>query len=407
MRISRRGVLAGATSVGFATRGWAQERPIRVGVLSDMSGPYHDTGGPTVVASAQQAVEDSGLPARGIAVEIVSADHQNKADIGMSIARQWFDRDGVDAVLDVNNSSIALAINGLVAEKNKVQLCTGAASTDLTGSGCSPNMVHWLNDTWCDAHATGSAVMRTGGDKWFFVVADYTFGHLIQQQTAQVVEAAGGKVMGTASYPFPATTDFSSFLVAAQASGANVVAFCNAAGDLVNCVKQSHEFGLAAAGIKLVGMVTYITDIHTLGAETAQGLLLNEPFYWDLNDRTRSFANRIKPKTPNNMPNGEHACAYGATLHYLKAVAELGAARAKASGRDAVDTMKRMPTDDDCFGAGSVRADGRVLHPVYLFQVKKPAESHGPWDLYNVIGTVPPEQAFRPLKDGGCKFIQS
>jgi branched-chain amino acid transport system substrate-binding protein len=372
-----------------------------------MSGPYHDTGGPTVVACARQAVEDSGLVARGISVEILAADHQNKADVGMSIARQWFDQGGVDAVLDVNNSSIALAINGLVTEKNKVQMCTGAASADLTGKGCSPNMVHWLNDTWCDAHATGSAVLKTGGDKWFFVVADYTFGHLIQAQTAQVVEAAGGKVMGAATYPFPSTTDFSSFLVAAQASGANVVAFCNAAGDLVNCVKQSHEFGLAAAGVKLVGMVTYITDIHTLGPDTAQGLLLNEPFYWDLNDRTRRFAARVKSKTPDNVPNGEHACAYGAVTHYLKAVGELGAARAKASGRDAVDAMKRMPTDDDCFGAGSVRADGRVLHPVYLFQVKTPAQSKGPWDLYSLIGTVPPEQAFRPLDEGGCSFIHS
>jgi branched-chain amino acid transport system substrate-binding protein len=370
-----------------------------------MSGPYHDTGGPTVVACAHQAVEDSGIASRGISVELLTADHQNKADVGMTIARQWFDRDDVDAVVDVNNSSIALAINGLVTEKNKVQLCTGAASTDLTGSGCSPNMVHWLNDTWCDAHATGSAVLKTGGDKWFFIVADYTFGHLIQQQTAQVVDEAGGKVMGVVTYPFPATTDFSSYLVSAQASGANVVAFCNASGDLVNCVKQSHEFGLAAAGIKLVGMVTYITDIHTIGPDVAQGLLLNEPFYWDLNDRTRSFTNRVKAKTPNNMPNGEHACAYGSVLHYLKAVAELGGARAKASGREAVETMKRMPTDDDCFGAGSVRADGRVLHPVYLFQVKTPSQSTGPWDLYNLSGTVQPEQAFRPLNEGGCKFV--
>ena len=407
MLISRRLTLAGMTSTALASPGRAQERPIRIGVLSDMSGPYHDTGGPTVVASARQAVEDSGINTKGIQVEILAADHQNKADIGMSIARQWFDQGGVDALLDVNNSAIALAINGLVTEKNKVQLCTGAASADLTGKGCSPNMVHWLNDTWCDAHATGSAILNTGGDKWFFIIADYSFGHLITQQTTQVVEAAGGKVMGSATYPFPSTTDFSSYLVAAQASGANVVAFCNAAGDLVNCVKQSHEFGLAAAGVKLVGMVTYITDIHTLGAETAQGLLLNEPFYWDLNDRTRSFANRIKSKTPSNVPNGEHACAYGSVFHYLKAVADIGAPRAIASGKDAVDAMKRIPTDDDCFGPGSVRADGRVLHPVYLFQVKTPAQSKGPWDLYNLIGMVPPEQAFRPLSEGGCKFIQS
>jgi branched-chain amino acid transport system substrate-binding protein len=405
MQVSRRTAIAGAASIAAMHAARAQSKPIRIGVLSDMSGTYHDTGGPTVVACAHQAIEDSGITGRGIQVEVLSADHQNKADIGMSVARQWFDQDSVDVLVDVNNSSIALAINGLVTEKNKVHLCTGAASADLTGPGCSPNMVHWLNDTWCDAHATGKAVMQAGGDKWFFIVADYTFGHLIQRQTAQVVEAGGGKVMGTVSYPFPATTDFSSFLVGAQASGANVVAFCNASGDLVNCVKQSHEFGLASSGVKLVGMVTYITDIHTLGAATAQGLLLNEPFYWDLNDRTRAFMNRIKPKTPNNWPNGEHASAYAALFHYLKVAGDIGVARTKASGRDVIDTMKRMPTNDDCFGEGSIRADGRVLHPVYLFRVKSPSESKSPWDLYTHVGTVPADQAFRPLHEGGCKFI--
>lgn len=406
MMIPRRTLLASAAVGALAGPRWASAQTpiIRIGVLSDMSGLYHDTGGPTVVACAQQAAEDLGATLGDIKVEVVSADHQNKPDVGLSIARQWFDRDGVDAIVDVNNSAIALAISGLSTERNKVFMCTGAASTDLTGSACSPNMVHWLNDTWCFAHVMGNAVVQRGGDKWFFIVADYTFGRLIQQQTAQVVTAAGGKVMGSVTYPFPTTTDFSSFLLQAQASGANVVAFCNASGDLVNCVKQAHEFGLGAPEVKLVGMVTYITDIHTLGAASAEGLLLTEPFYWDLNDRTRSFFDRVKSRTPNNYPNGEHACAYGAVTHYLKAVMALGIQPAKASGLDVVTAMKRMPTDDDCFGKGSIRADGRVLHPTYLFQVKSAAESKAPWDLYNVLGMVGPGQAFRPLGEGGCKL---
>jgi branched-chain amino acid transport system substrate-binding protein len=404
--VPRRAVLAGAAAASLAPfrRASAQAPAIRIGVLTDMSGPYRDNGGPTSVACAQQAVEDLGLAQRGIQVEIVSADHQNKPDVGLDIARKWFDRDGVDAVAEVNNSAIALAINGLVTEKNKVHLCTGAGSVDLTGARCSPNMVQWQTDTWGDAQI-GEAVTRIGGDKWFFIVADYTTGHLLHENTARMVEASGGKVMGASSYPFPSTTDFSSFLLQAQASGANVVAFCNAGVDLVNCVKQAHEFGMS--GLRLVGVVTFSNVIHTLGLETAQGLLLTESYYWDLNDRTRGFMNRVKSKTPDNWPNSEHACTYGGVTHYLKAVAELGGQRAKASGLEAVQTMKRMPTDDDCFGSGSIRADGRAMHPLYLFQVKTPAESKSAWDLYKLAGTIPAERASRPMGEGGCKLTDS
>jgi branched-chain amino acid transport system substrate-binding protein len=399
--LPRRAVLAGAT-VGLAglRAARAQTPVIRIGVLTDLAGPYRDNGGLTSIACAQQAVEDLGVAGRGIRVEIVSADHQNKPDVGLNIARKWFDNDGVDAVAEVNNSSIAMAINNLVTEKNKVHLCTGAASVDLTGSNCSPNMVHWLTDTWSDAQVA-DAVMKQGGDKWFFIASDYTSGHLLQKYTAEAVEKAGGKVMGSAYYPFPDTTDFSSFLLQAQASGANTIGFCNAGIDLVNCIKQAHEFGLAK--LNLVGVVTYITNIHSLGLTAAQGLLLTEGFYWDMNDRTSGFTKRVTAKAPDNWPNSEHAATYGAVVHYLKAINELGVPRAKASGLEVVKMMKHMPTDDDCFGPGSIRADGRVMLPLYLFRVKSPAESHGPWDLYKQVGTIPAEQARRPMNEGGCK----
>jgi branched-chain amino acid transport system substrate-binding protein len=402
MRLRRRALLAGtAASMIGARQPRAASQVIRIGVLSDLGGPYRDNGGLTSVACARQAVEDLGLATRGIHVEIISADHQNKADVGLNVAREWFDRGDVDAVAEINNSSIALAINDLVKEKNKVSLCTGAGSIDLTGPRCSPNMVQWQTDTWSDARI-GEAVMKVGGDKWFFIVADYVTGHLLYENTSQVVTAAGGSVVGTAKYPFSDTTGFSSFLIEAQARGANVVAFCNAGADLVNCIKQSHEFGMK--DMKLVGIVTFSNVIRTLGLETAQDLLLSESFYWDLNDRTRRFMNRIKPKVPNNWPNSEQACAYGGVLHYLKAVAELGVPRAKASGFDVVTVMKRMPTDDDCFGPASIRADGRKLHPLNIFQVKKPSESSGEWDIYKLVDTIPAERAFRPLVQGGCKF---
>ena len=399
--LPRRAVMACAASLLAIPRARAQAPVVRIGVLTDLSGPYRDNGGLTAVACAQQAVQDLGLAARGINVEIISGDHQNKPDVGLSVARQWFDRGDVDAVAEVNNSAIAMAITDLCTERNKVFLCSGAGSVDLTGSRCSPNLTQWQNDTWMDARI-GEAVLNVGGDKWFFIVADYATGHLLRRDAAKAVEAGGGKVMGEAVYPFPSTSDFSSFLLQAQASGANVIAFCNAGDDLVNCIKQSHEFGMA--GTKLVGIVTFLNNIRALGLSTAQGLLLTESFYWDRDERTRAFMNRIKSKVPENWPNSEHAAAYGAALHYLKAVSALGVPRAKASGVDVVRTMKGMPTDDDCFGAGSVRVDGRHMHPMYLYQVKQPTESNGPWDLYKLMNVIPIDRAVRPMAEGGCNL---
>lgn len=401
IRLPRRALLAGAAGLTLMPRARAQTPTLRIGVLTDLSGPYRDNGGLTAVACAQQAVQDLGLATRGLNVEILSGDHQNKPDIGLAVARQWFDRGDVDAIAEVNNSAIAMAIADICTERDKMFLCSGAGSVDLTGSRCSPNLTQWQNDTWMDAKI-GEAVLKVGGDKWFFIVADYATGHLLRRDAAAAVEAGGGQVMGQAVYPFPATADFSSFLLQAQASGANVIAFCNAGDDLVNCIKQSHEFGLA--GIKLVGIVTFLNNIRALGLQTAQGLLLTESFYWGRDSRTRAFMDRIRPKVPENWPNSEHAATYGAVFHYLKAVAALGVARAKASGVDVMKTMKAMPTDDDCFGPGMIRLDGRHQHAMHLYQVKKPGESTGPFDVYTLLETIPAERAVRPLSEGGCKL---
>ena len=411
MELSRRGAfvlpLAAAVSGGGTARAQAPAA-IRIGVLSDMSGPYRDISGPNCVVLARQAVQDFGAAARGLTVEILQADHQNKPDVGVNVARQWFDRDGVDAILEVNNSAIAMAINGLAREKNKVHLNSGAASADLTGSACSPNMVHWTTDTWANAQSTGGALARAGAKRWFLITADYAFGHSVQREVTRVVQAAGGQVVGGAVYPFPQTTDFSSFLVSAAAARPDVVGFCNAGTDMINCVKQAQEFGLAGRRIRPAAMIGFIVDVHTLGLPSAQGLTLTESFYWDLNDRTRALHGRLRGKMANNhVVNSVQAQAYGAAFHYLRAVEALGAARAKASGLDAIDAMKRLPTDDDAHGAGSVRADGRKLHPTHLFEVKAPAESRGPWDYLKPIATTPAEQAFRPLAEGNCPFVRA
>jgi branched-chain amino acid transport system substrate-binding protein len=383
---------------------------IRIGVLADFSGPYRDTSGPTSVVCAQQAVEDSGVASRGVRVEVVQGDHQNRPDAALALARRWFDQDGVDMVCEVNNSAIALAVANLARDKNKVQLASGAASSALTGEQCSSHTIQWTYDTWMFANAVGSATVRAGGDSWYFITADYGFGHQMERDTGRFVQAAGGKVLGSARFPFPGTTDFSAFLLQAQSSRAKIVGLATAAADTVNCIKQAHEFGLTrrgpGGGQKLAGLVMFTTDIHAIGLEAAQGLLLSEVFYWDLNDRTRAFLNRVRAKTPQNWPNQEHAGTYSACLHYLKAVADLGAARAKASGIEVVQRMKAMPTEDDCFGAGRVREDGRKIHPAYLFEVKSPAESRGPWDYYKLAGTVPAEQAFRPVEEGGCPLLR-
>ncbi|MCO6414591.1 ABC transporter substrate-binding protein [Siccirubricoccus sp. KC 17139] len=408
MRHSRRLILGGAAALTLSPRVFAQPRDqvIRIGVLADFSGPYRDTSGPTSVVCAQQAVEDSGVLARGMKVEVLQADHQNRPDAALALCRRWFDQDGVDMVCEVNNSAIALAVANLAKEKDKVQLASGAATSALTAEQCSSNTIQWTYDTWLFANVVGTATVRAGGDSWYFITADYGFGHQLERDTSRFIQAAGGRVLGAARFPFPGTTDFSAFLLQAQASRAKIVGLATAAADTVNCIKQAREFGLTRRGQKLAGMVMFTTDIHAIGLEAAQGLLLQEVFYWDLNDRTRAFTDRVRPKTPQNWPNQEHAGTYSACFHYLKAVADLGVARAKASGLEVVNRMKAMPTDADCFGPGRVREDGRKIHPSYLFEVKSPAESRGPWDYYKLVGSVGAEEAFRPIAEGNCPLVR-
>ncbi len=385
----------------------ARDGVVRIGVLADFSGPYRDTSGPTSVAAVHQAIEDSGVLQRAIPVEVVQGDHLNRPDAALSLARQWVDTRGVDMICEVNNSAIALAVAGLVRERDRVQLNTGAASSALTGAQCSSHTIHWTYDTWMFANVVGGATVRAGGNSWFFLTADYAFGHQLERDTSQFVQRAGGRVLGAARFPFPGTTDFSSFLLQAQASRAKVVGLATAAQDTVNAIKQAREFGLTRRGQQLAGLIMFVQDIRSIGLETAQGLLMCEVFYHDLNDRTRALASRILRRTPDNMPNQEHAGTYSAALHYLKAVAEIGPARAKASGMEALNVMRRMPTDDDAFGPGRIREDNRKIHPAHLFEVKSPAESRGPWDFYKLRATVPAEEAFRPLAEGGCPLVRS
>ena len=407
--IGRRGLLTagGLASLGAGAPARAQApggNTVRLGVLTDMSGPYRDPTGPGSAACTQQAAAE--MANRGLTVEILQADHQNKPDVGANIARQWYDQ-GVDAIVDVPTSSVALAINGIAREKNKVFLNSGAATSDLTGPACSPNTIHFTYDTYMLAKGTGAALAKAGGDTWFFITADYAFGHALQRDTSRFVEAAGGKVLGAARYPFPATTDFSAFLLQAQSSRAKVLGLANAGTDAATCIKQAREFGLTR-NMKVAGLLLSFMEVHSLGLPTAQGLVLTEPFYWDLNHRTRAFAERVRPRMSGQaMPAQVQAGCYGVALHYLKAVADMGAAQAKADGRAAVARMKAMPTDDDAFGQGRIREDGRKIQPTYLFEVKKPEESRGQWDYLKVVATTPAEEAFRPLAEGGCPLVRS
>jgi branched-chain amino acid transport system substrate-binding protein len=413
MTISRRGLIASTAAAAAllpVARARAQTpatagQTIKLGVLNDMSGNYRDDGGPTGVLCAKQAVEEFAS-AHGLTVEVLSADHQNKADIGASIARQWFDRDGVDAVVDVPTSSVALAVSTVCREKNKIMLNSGGGTSDLTGKQCSPNTIHWTYDTYMLSKSPGQSMVRAGGDTWFMVVADYAFGQALERDITQAVKQAGGRVLGRVPYPFPETTDFSSALLQAQASGAKVLGLCNAGDDTVNEIKQAQEFGLMKQ-MKIVPLLLQSTTVHALGLPVAQGLEFATSYYWDLNDRTRAFQKRIQPKSPRIWPNMTQAGNYGVVMHYLKACAAMGAGAAKADGRATVVKMKSMPTDDDCFGPGSIREDGRALHPVYLMQVKTPAESHQEWDLLKVVATTPADEAWRPMSEGGCPFIKS
>ncbi|WP_027284226.1 ABC transporter substrate-binding protein [Rubritepida flocculans] len=380
---------------------------IRIGVMNDQSGLYRDISGPGSTQAVRLAVQESGITQRGVNVEVVQADHQNRPDVGSTVVRQWIDRDGIDVIVDVPTSSVALAVNTIVRERNKVFLASGPATSDLTGAQCSPNTVHWTYDTWMLARGTGGAMVAAGGQTWFFITADYAFGHALERDTSEFVRQAGGRILGSVRTPFPGTTDFSSFLVQAQASRAQVVGLANAGGDTINSIKQAAEFGLTRRGVRLAGLLVFITDVHSLGLQTAQGLVLTETFYWDLNDRTRAFTQRLGPVPGNLRPSMVQAGCYSAVLHYLKAVGEMGVAAAKASGVDAVNRMKAMPTSDDAFGEGTIRPDGRKIHPAYLFQVKAPNESRYAWDYYTLLQTVPADQAFRPLAAGGCALVRS
>ncbi len=388
-----------------AARAQGAANTIKIGVLNDQSGLYRDITGPTSVACVRQAVQDFG--SRGFTVEVVAADHQNKPDVGSNVARQWFDRDGVDMIVDVPTSSVGLAVAGVAREKNKAYINSTSATADLTGSACAPTTIHWTYDTYMLAKSTGGAMVKAGGDSWFFLTADYAFGHALERDTSNFVRSAGGRVVGQVRTPFPGNADFSSFLVQAQASRAKVIGLANAGGDTINCVKQAAEFGLTRRGTKLAALLMFINDVHGLGLQAAQGLVCTETFYWDLNDRTRAFTNKVRGSLGGNMPAMSHAGCYAGTLHYLKAVADMGVAAAKASGADAVARMKAMPTDDDCFGKGSIREDGRKLHPAYLFEVKKPEESKAPWDYYKLLQTTPAEEAFRPVTEGSCSLVRS
>lgn len=407
MTLRRRTVLIGGLAAPAIAAGVrAQALPtLRLGVLTDLSGQYRDNSGPTSVLAAKQAVEDFEPERKGFRVEVIAADHQQKPDVGAAVARQWFDRDAVDAVADVNNTAIALAVRTLVLEKNKTLLITGAASADLTGKWCSPNSVHWAPDTYGNAHSTGEAVLRQGKRKFFLIVADYVFGHTLEAEVRKVVQSGGGTVLGSVRYPFPGTTDFSSFLVQAQASGADVIAMCSTGGDMENAVKQAHEFGLSRGGATVAAMFGFITEVHAMGLQVAQGLYLSEPFYWDLNDRTRSFTRRFLPKAGDNYPSSLHACCYSAVLHWMKAAAANGP-EAMRSGKEAVAAMKAMPTDDDCFGRASIRSDGRFLADLYLMQAKSSAESRGQWDIFRVVSKTPGEDAYRPLAESACPMLK-
>jgi branched-chain amino acid transport system substrate-binding protein len=385
--------------IGTAAR--AEDVAVKLGVLTDMSSLYSDDTGAGSVAAAKLAVADFNPAAHGMKVDIVVADHQNKPDIGSNIARQWFDVDGVNAIVDVPNSGVALAVNEVVREKNKVFLVSGAAISDLTGPKCSPNTVHWTYDTWMLAHSTAGALAKSGGDSWFFLTADYAFGHALERDATAVVLANGGKVLGSVSHPLN-NQDFSSFLLQAQGSKAKIIGLANAGGDTINTIKQGAEFGITAGGQHFAALLFYIGDVNALGLKVAQGLVLTETFYWDMNDGTRAWSKRWQAERQGKFPNMNQAGVYAAVLHYLKAVAAL---KADDDGRAVVAKMKDIPTDDPLFGKGYIRADGRKIHPAYLFQVKTPEESKYPGDDYILKATIPAEEAFRPMKDDNCPMV--
>jgi branched-chain amino acid transport system substrate-binding protein len=401
--LKRLGLAGVALGVLLASPAFAQQKTIKIGVLTDMSGPYADVGGAGSVLAAQIAVEESGLAAKGWKIDIVSADHQNKVDIASNIAREWFDQGKADVVLDALNSGVALAVSQVVKEKNKVFLVSGAATSDLTGKSCTPNMIHWTYDTYALANSTGKALTKAGGDSWFFVTADYAFGKALERDTTAVVVANGGKVLGDVMAPLN-NADFSSQLLQAQASKAKVIGLANAGADAANSVKQASEFGVTQSGQKLAALLLFLSDVHAIGLNTAQGLQFTVTYYWDMDDQTRAFADRFSKRSKNAAkPTMVTAGVYSSVVHYLKAAEALGST---ADGAAVVAKMKSMPTQDQAFGKGYIREDGRKIHPAYLLQVKKPSESKYPWDYARIVATIPAEEAFRPLAQSECPLVK-
>jgi len=393
--------LAVAALCALATGSATAQGVLRIGVLNDMSGVYADDQGVGSLLAAQMAVEDFGGSVAGQKIEVIPGDHQNKTDIGAQIARRWLDTEGVSLIVDLPNSAIALAVSDIVRDRNKVMIGSGAGSSVITGPKCSPNTVHWTYDTWAYGHGLARAATQQGIRSVFFITADYAFGQDLEKQFTDEAVRSGMRVLGSARHPI-GTADFSSLLLQAQSSGADAVAFANAGGDTTNSVKQAREFGLGTKQ-KLLALIMGQNNVRALGLKAAQGTQLIVPFYWDMNDATRAFAHRFEARHPKHlMPNDMHAGVYASVLHYLKAVAKVGSA---ADGRAVVAAMKAMPTDDVLFGKGMIRIDGRKIHPMYLYQVKSPEESKGPWDFYKLVSTIPAEAAFRPLKDGGCPLV--
>ncbi|MFZ0104159.1 MAG: ABC transporter substrate-binding protein [Pseudolabrys sp.] len=383
----------------------AQQVNVKIGVLSDMSSLYADIGGPGSVAAAKLAIADFTKDHPNVKVEMISGDHQNKPDIGSQIANQWYDVDKVDMIIDVPNSGVALAVSNVTNNKNKVFIVSGAAASDLTGAKCNANTVHWTYDTWMLANGTGTAMVKTGGDSWFFLTSDYAFGHALERDTAAAVEKAGGKVLGKVRHPLN-TNDFSSFLLQAQSSKTKVVGLANAGGDTINSIKQAAEFGIVKGGQKLAGLLVFASDVNALGLKTAQGLTLTETWYWDANDTNRAWTKRWHEAGAGStkFPTMIHAGVYAGILHYLKARLEMGG---DPEGKAVVAKMKAMPTDDPLFGKGTIDAAGRKRHDAYLFEVKSPAESKHPGDFYNLKATIPAKDAFRDPKDSGCPLVNS
>jgi branched-chain amino acid transport system substrate-binding protein len=393
---------AGLVSLLPGGSGFAEQagQPLKIGILSDFSSVYSDIGGLGNVEASKMAIEEFGGSMFGAPIELLTADPQNKPDTAASIVRKWYENEGVDVIIDMPTSATALAGMELSKQFEKIMIVTDAASSDITGKSCSPYTAHWTYDTYANAHTVGGAIVKNGGDSWFFITADYVFGHSIERDTGEVVKAAGGKVLGSVRHPLN-TADFSSYLLQAQSSKAKIIGLANGGGDTINAIKQAGEFGIVAGGQNLAAIVMFISDVHSLGLKLAHGLIITEAYYWDLNDRTREFGKRFFERM-KRMPTMNQAATYSATLHYLKAVQAAGTRETKP----VMAKMRATPVRDAFTDNGVLREDGRMVHSMFLFEVKKPEESKAPWDYYKVLAEVPPDQAFRPLNEGGCPLVK-